>query len=165
MAPLPVHSLHTIPGGDAGTRATLQTMREIVTNWKSAPRIRQLAIKLTQRCNGNSTCELQTIHAFVRDRIRFVRDVEGRETLSTPDLTLDNGAGDCDDQSILLAALLESIGYRTRFVAVDTGRPPAYSHVYTEVQPAAGHWLAAETTQAWPLGAEPATVRRRMVQR
>lgn len=165
--PLPVHSLHSIPGGDAGVRTTLQTMRHIVAAWKTAPRIRQLAMDITRQCGGDAMCEVQTLHRYVRDRIRFVRDVADVETLHTPELTLSNGAGDCDDQSILLASLLESIGHRTRFVAVDTGNPPRYSHVYTEVMmPTPPHaWLPAETTEPWALGDGPRFVRRRMVQR
>jgi Transglutaminase-like superfamily len=64
----------------------------------------------------------------VRDQIRYTSDVVDTETLQPPALTLSRGYGDCDDQSMLLAALLMSIGIPAVFCAIATHGGP-FSHV------------------------------------
>lgn len=157
------HSLRALPAGDAGVRETLREMRSIVRAWKVHPIIRQLALELTASCAERDwSCEVRRLHEFVRDRIRYVADVLEVETLATPELTLANAAGDCDDQSILLASLLQAIGHPVRFVAVDLGA--GFAHVFCET-PIGPYWVAAETTEPWPLGRTPPGVKRVMVQR
>ena len=159
-----VHSLRQIPSGDAGIRATLKEMASIARAWKTQPDMRELAVSLTQRCGPrNWVCEIEALHEFVRDKIRFVGDVLEVETLQTPELTLQHRAGDCDDQSILLATLLNAIGHPARFLAVDLGQG-GFSHVFTET-PIGPNWVAAETTEPWQLGRRPRGVNRHMVQR
>lgn len=93
------------------------------------------------------------MHRYVRDNIRYVRDVRRVETLQTPLRTLENASGDCDDKATLFAALAESIGFATRFVAY--GREPArFSHVIAEVRHG-DRWLGAETTEPVALGWRP----------
>ncbi len=53
------------------------------------------------------------LHRFVRDNIRYIKDIRDVETVAYPDITLQQGQGDCDDKSVLLASLLESIGHPT----------------------------------------------------
>jgi transglutaminase-like putative cysteine protease len=114
--------------------------------------VRRLALQLTASCPPrDSVCEITTLQNWVRDHIRYVRDVRDVETLQTPKLTLQMAAGDCDDQAVLLASLLESIGYRTRFEALGV-RGGGYEHVISAVQ--AGFrgrevWLPLETIFAY----------------
>lgn len=160
-----VHSLRSLPGGDAGTRATLKEMRSIVRAWKTDPSIRQFAARITSVCgtHHNWTCQIETLHEWVRDNIQFLPDVAEVETLQTPELTLEQGSGDCDDQAILLATLLQSIGHPARFIAVDLGHG-GFSHVFVETAIGA-YWVAAETTEPdWILGRRPVGVARYMVQ-
>jgi transglutaminase-like putative cysteine protease len=98
--------------------------------------------------------ELRALFNFVRDRIRYVKDVRGLETLQTPPATLEVGQGDCDDKSTLLAALLESIGHPTRFVAVGFVQPGRYSHVYVESR-AGSRWIALDATMPHDAGWMP----------
>lgn len=149
------HELQSIPGGAAGTRETLRIMRDLTREWRVHPKLRQLAKAIVQSCPPKSAkCESSKIHAFVSNKIRYVRDVAGVETIQTPDLTLRDRCGDCDDQALLVASLLQSIGRPARFIAVGTQRG-AYQHVYTET-PIGPDWVAMETTeQGWPLGRRP----------
>jgi transglutaminase-like putative cysteine protease len=98
--------------------------------------------------------ELRALFNFVRDRIRYVKDVRGLETLQTPPATLEVGQGDCDDKSTLLAALLESIGHPTRFVAAGFVQPGRYSHVYVESR-AGSRWIALDATMPHDAGWMP----------
>lgn len=90
---------------------------------------------------------------FARDRVRFVRDIdtaaalpiaapEEAEVLIAPrDLVrMAQPAGDCDDFSMLVAALLLAGGVDSSFVAVaaDGSAPDRFSHVYVVAHTGAG---------------------------
>ena len=145
-----------IPSGIEGTRRTLSIMRELVKAGKVSPLVRQTAVQLTTGLNQKDwLSEVKAIHVFVRDRIRYLRDVRGVETLHTPDRILQNRAGDCDDKTVLLASMLETIGHPTRFVAIGF-KPNQCAHVYLEVRPGnKGAWMALETTEAVEVGWSP----------
>jgi len=154
-----------IPDGKAGTLATLKIMRRVTRRYKSSLPIRLLAQKLTRRLpQKNYTREVAVLHKFVRDKVRYVRDIRGVETIQTPIQTLKLGSGDCDDKSILVASLLESIGHPTRFVACGFNDTGAYSHVFTQTK-IGGKWVSVETTEPWPLGKAPPKITTRMIVR
>lgn len=144
-------TLQAIPDGKEGTIATLKIMRELVRAGKKSLPVRQLAVELT---NGHRqkdwVAELKALHRFVRDKIRYVKDIRGVETVQTPDASLKIGAGDCDDKSVLLASLLESIGHPTRFVAIGFA-PDDFAHVYVESR-IGNVWVPAETTEPVEIG-------------
>lgn len=159
----PQATLGRLPPGDAGTRVTLNLMAQIARQFKKHYPIRALALRLVRRtAQKDWHGEVVRLHAFVRDKIRYVRDITHVETLATPARTLEIGQGDCDDKSTLLAALLESIGHPTRFVAVAIGRRPQFCHVYVESR-VGPEWLPLETTEPWPAGVAVPGVIRRMV--
>ena len=157
------HELHAIPPGDAGIRATLYIMRDLVRQYRKEPAIRDLAKKITVRCRSKDfRCELEQLHAWVRDVIKYHRDVADVETVQTPDKTLADGSGDCDDKCVLLGSLLQSIGHPVRFVAVGFQRGGPFSHVFVE-SPLGGYWRACEVTEPLPLCRRPPGIARYMV--
>lgn len=130
-------------------------MRRLVNQYKRAPQIRELALDLTSQLRPKDWAgEIKAVFEFVRDQIRYTRDIRGMETLQIPPVTLDLSAGDCDDKSTLLAALLESIGHPTRFVAVGYTVPKAYSHVYVETK-LGPRWVALDATMPVDVGWSP----------
>jgi len=138
-------TLVSIPGGLAGVRATLEHMVSIVRTFKTDLNVRNTAGQLVSGCGDKDyRCELSTLQRFVRDRIRYVRDVDGVETLQTPVQTLKLGFGDCDDKAMLLAALAASIGFSVRFCAIAVRDAPDFSHVSAQARLGAG-WINAET--------------------
>jgi transglutaminase-like putative cysteine protease len=111
--------LSGLPDGVAGTRATLKIMARLVKQFKKDPTINLLALELTRGLPSyDSMAEICALQRFVRDRIRYVMDVDGVETLRTPLVTLNMEAGDCDDKATLLCSLLSTIGYPCQFIAV-----------------------------------------------
>lgn len=143
--------LLSIPPGKAGTLATLKIMRKLVRRYKKAMPIRELALSLSKNSRQkNYINEVKKIHAFVRDNIRYIKDIRGVETLQTPLKTMELGQGDCDDKSTLAASLLESIGHPTRLVAVGFS-PGKFAHVYIDTL-IGNKWISLETTEPWPLG-------------
>ena len=136
----------------------------MVKTYRKSPSIRQLALNLIKDVPGNKNFggQAERLQNYVRNQIQYVKDIKGVETIQTPDLTLQNRAGDCDDQAVLLATLLETIGHPTRFVAIKINPLGPYVHVFTETR-VANRWLPAETTENWPLGFHPPKFSKRMV--
>jgi transglutaminase-like putative cysteine protease len=102
--------------------------------------------------------EVEAIHAFVRDRVRYTRDPYGVELLRKPVETLAARVGDCDCKTILVCALLGAIGHRTRLVAIGPSQQK-FAHVFAEVRdervtnerdPKA--WVPLDCTEPWPVG-------------
>lgn len=153
----PPSLLMGVPDGIAGTRRVLFMMRDLARTGKTNSFVRQTAVQLTNNLPQKDLLgEIRALHAFVRDNIRYVRDVRGVETLQTPERTLLNKSGDCDDKSTLLAALLESISHPARFVAVGFRSPNNCDHVYVETQlRSTGQWIPLETTEPVQAGWSP----------
>jgi len=139
-------------------------MSSVVKDGKKQPIIRDKATSLIQGLSSkNYAGEIAKIFYFVRDRIRYTRDINGVETLHIPSQVLAQEHGDCDDKSVLLAALLESVGHRTRFIALgfEQGR---FSHVLTQTRIREDTWLSLDPTEQQPIGWFPPGVVARMVQ-
>ena len=155
--------LGTLPPDAAGTRETLVLMRQLVQRYKKDSMIRDTALSLIQGLPQRDwTGEVRALFEYVRDRIRYARDVNRVETLQTPPVTMEVEAGDCDDKSTLLASLLESVGHPSRFVAVGYKAPGAYSHVYVESK-IGENWVSLDPTADKPFGWSPRPPLARMV--
>lgn len=158
----PKYTLQTIPSGKAGTDATLRIMSGLIKTFKKAPYIRELALKLTRHLpQKNWVAEVKAIHDFVQNRIRYTKDINGVETLQTPIQTLRIGAGDCDDKTTLVAALLEAIGHPTRIRAIGFF-PGTFCHVLPETK-IGGRWVTVETTEPVSVGWIPPGVKSSMI--
>lgn len=157
VAPHPVirGTLASMPSGGAGVFHTLRVMREAVNESKTDPRVIQAAVSLIFNTpQRDEWGEASAIFDYVRDSIRFVRDVHGIETLAAPWLTLIRRVGDCDDQAALLASLFEAVGYPTRFVMAAYTEPDAWEHVYLQVF-VLGEWIDADPSDVFSLGETP----------
>ena len=105
--------------------------------------------------------QIEVLFEFVRDRIRYQRDIHGVETLHFPELILEQGQGDCDDKVILLGALLKSIGFATKLVAVNFAHRPddVYTHVFLEVR-LGNRWIALDASEPVQVGWRPPNIRK-----
>jgi len=125
--------MFTLSGGKTGVLQTVSLMRQIVDRFKTDSQIRNLALSLVSFLPPkDETGEINAIFQYVRDDIRYVKDVYDVETIHTPDQIIKLAQGDCDDKSVLLAVLLESIGYQTYF-KVTGYHGSDYEHVYVYV--------------------------------
>jgi hypothetical protein len=133
-----------LPEGERGVVATLKIMVGVVLQYRCDPNVRYTAQTLVRNCvSRDAVCQITCCHAYVRDKVAYLPDVRDVETIQTPDYTLEMMSGDCDDQSVLLACLLESIGFQTRFCAIGV-RDQFYSHVSSQVKLGKG-WCNLET--------------------
>jgi hypothetical protein len=105
---------------------------------------------------GAATALLALVHALV-----FFPDPPGVDTYQNAAYTLAHG-GDCEDLSVLYAALCAAVGVRARIVwLAQPGEPQA--HVTVQVQPVPrGPWLWAEPSiPSAAIGEDPYAAARR----
>lgn len=157
LAPQPrlTATLHRYSNGLRGVAQTLSVMRRLVTEGRIDPTIRQAATTIIFLQPERAVRrEVEQLLAYVQGAIRYTRDIVDTETVSTAEKTLAGRIGDCDDQSVLLAALCEAVGYPTRFVVAGYDDPREVQHVYVQVC-VDGAWLDADPTEHGPLGWAP----------
>lgn len=153
-------TLRGIPDGMPGAITTLKVMRDLVraSIREPAQRVRETALGITS--SGGWIAQIREIQSWVQDNIRYIQDptddTGGVELVQTPQKTLDYAAGDCDDQSVLVSALLSALGHPTRFIAVGfNGQPLSHVLVQTKVGSSGDDrrdWASVETIQPQPLG-------------
>jgi hypothetical protein len=148
-------TLKGIPDGRAGTLIVLKEMRFLARQGKKNPHVFDLSREIVKNIPPKKWGqEVDAVFRWVRDNIRYIKDPRNLETLHTPEKILEYGQGDCDDQSILLASLLETIGHPARFVAVGFS-PDTYSHVYVETK-VGSRWVPLDATmEKWKPGRKP----------
>jgi hypothetical protein len=140
-----------IPGGEKGTWLTLEEMEGITREASVDPRIRQLAFRILQAADVEShdkLGEVTALYEWVRDSLDFRKDPRGFELLTHPVVTLQMGAGDCDDRTVMLGALLRSVGFPTRFNVSSNlpGLRPSFRHVFLQTQIPGGRWITLDPT-------------------
>ncbi|HQY57589.1 MAG: hypothetical protein KA240_03795 [Nitrospira sp.] len=87
--------------------------------------LRALAYTKVKGCPaGDRTCMLTELYRFVQHDIGYLDDPVAREHIQSPQATLQIGAGDCEDLSILLASLLDNVGIPNYLVFTN-------NHTYT----------------------------------
>lgn len=129
-----------ISDGIAGNLETVEIMKRIARARASDPLVRQLALNILMAHNVRSNYykdETLAIARFVKDRVRYVRDINGVETIIDPltlieQITRGTAQGDCDDMSLLIATLLLSIGHQPFFkiIKFNNNINAAYNHIY-----------------------------------
>jgi len=151
--------LQGISDGPAGAAQTMGFMRQYVLDAVRDPqqRIRELTLSIVPR---NYVGQVRAVQQWVQQNIRYIRDPMdangGVELVQEPVYTVQHRAGDCDDQSVLVASMLSSIGHPERFAAFGFNGGPL-EHVLSQTQ-IGPHWVSVETIEARPLGWEPPNI-------
>ena len=155
-----------LPAGDAGTLKTARIIAGLVREGSKDFYVRQKAIdifRLFRVRPKDRLGEVSALFEWVRRNIRYTRDIWQVETLHTARRMLELRAGDCDDMTILLGAMLMSTGHPVRLVLAGfrRNRPHSYSHIYLEVR-LGSDWIALDPTMDKPLGWAPPTIWKRV---
>jgi transglutaminase-like putative cysteine protease len=130
-------------------------MQSLVKQGRRDPIIRQFTASLVQAIAPKDFfSEAETVFGFVQSNIRYIQDINEVETISPPQWVLANGYGDCDDFSVLLASMLESIGHKCRFMAISFEGPEDFSHVLIQTK-IGEQWIAADASEEQPFGWQP----------
>ncbi|WP_327433325.1 transglutaminase-like domain-containing protein [Streptomyces sp. NBC_01236] len=152
-------TLHRIPPGPAGTARTVAHMRWFILRGAKDFAVRRRAVRiLTSRGvrPKDYLGEIKALFEWVRGTVRYTRDPHRVELLHSARRMIQLRAGDCDDMTILLGALLQSVGHPVRVVLCgpDATRPGLFTHVYLEVRHR-GRWIALDATMPHPMGWAP----------
>ena len=163
----PQISLQNIPKGYLGTRKTLQHVQALIRQGVKDFYVRQKAIDiLFQRRTPAKDYlgEIQALFEWVQRNIRYTKDPFRLEVLHSARRILELRAGDCDDMTILLGALLEAIGHPIRLVIVGPTplRPDLFSHIYLEAYHK-GRWIPLDATMPFPMGWAPRTFVKKII--
>lgn len=136
-----------ISRGSEGTRETLSFMRNLSLQSARDPRIRSLGVSLVRHTDPRIDRERAArVLDWTQQHIQYVRDIRKIETLQAPQRTLIWRAGDCDDFSTLIAAILLSIGFQhLAFVAQKRFNFGGYKHVFVVVW-IEGYWYKMDGT-------------------
>ena len=105
-------TLGTIPSGYAGTLRTAAHVKRLIRDGVKDFYVRQKAIDILLACGvrpKNYLGEIQALFRWVQRHVRYTKDPFRVEVLHSPRRMLELRAGDCDDMTILLGSMLESI--------------------------------------------------------
>jgi hypothetical protein len=122
---------YTFRTADERFRATLEAMTALALDGSRNPSVRNAAIRSLRGIGPDTASQARRLTRFVQ-ALEFRRDPIGAELVQEPLVTLqDVRAGDCDDLSTLLAALLLSVGIPASFILSrdDRAHPREFSHV------------------------------------
>ena len=155
-----------VPRGAQGTLRTAKIIARLVQDGAKDFYVRQKAIEIFRAYDvkaKNRMGEVCALFDFVKRNIRYTRDIFRVELLHSARRMLELRAGDCDDMTILLGAMLLSTGHPVRLVLAGFGpnRPHAYSHIYPEVN-VHGRWIAVDATMDKPIGWAPPALWKRI---
>lgn len=152
--------------GNAGTRTTLKTMGKLARAGAGDPLVIRTAQDIVRGVpERNDRATMAAMLMAVRKRMRFTPDPLDTELVKEPRYVLEQtdvaGRGpepmDCDDVSVLLAALLGAVGIRSRFVVTpsDQRRRGEWSHVYVKAMASDGTWIPLDpVVRQWGIGRE-----------
>lgn len=141
--------------GDKGIIETMYKMRELILKTDTNRIVKTKAKEII--ANISPTDELGQIRAifnWVRNNVKYVRDYQGIEELTSPDIIINDinnkrntYSSDCDDMAMLLCALLRSVGFRTRIEVIALKNDKAYDHARCAVfSQTLNRWLPLEAT-------------------
>ncbi|MDD4149667.1 MAG: transglutaminase-like domain-containing protein, partial [Bacteroidales bacterium] len=109
----------------ADVHDTIDAAKRIV--FENYPAVADLSFSL-QGTDCKETFE--NIWNFVRQNIQYKNDEPGKEQLRTPQRTLHDQIGDCDDMSILISSILTNLGHRHELLITAYKQIDQWQHIY-----------------------------------
>lgn len=114
---------------------------QMIQKGRDNPEVRRRTVQiLSQKCGKkwctpekNWNAEAVQIFDSVRENIRYTRDTYNKDLFQHPLRTFEFGGGDCDDYAIVLASMLQSVGYPVKLRVIQTVDSHDWNHIYTLV--------------------------------
>jgi transglutaminase-like putative cysteine protease len=162
---VPRIQVYRVPKGNRGTLVTARMIARLIREGAKDFFVRQRAIEIFRGYRvrpKDRAAEVRALFDWVQRNIRYTRDIFRTELLHSARRMLELKAGDCDDMTILLGAMLVSTGYPVRLILAGfrPNKPHGYSHIYPEVN-VRGCWIPIDATLSRPMGsAAPALWKR-----
>ena len=130
-------------------------LRRMLNDGIRSPAVRQAALSATASTGIDN--ELG-IFRYIKTHFSYIPDPYERELVMAPYLMIENidadgvTHGDCDDVSLLAAAMYGSIGSESKIVLCDEHYDGIIDHAIACVRDAGGNWLDADLSGNVPLG-------------
>ena len=103
-----------------------ETINQLVE--PAEPDIREKAVLVARTYPGAyNIYQVCALFDMVKEKVEYVSDPRGNDIWEPANVTLRIGAGDCEDQAILLSSMLEAVGGTTRVYLTNTH---AFAAVY-----------------------------------
>lgn len=155
-----------IPRGTRGTLVTARMIAQMIRGGAKDFCVRQKAIEIFRIygvCPKDRLGEVCALFDWVRRNIRYTRDIFRVELLHSARRMLELRAGDCDDMTILLGAMLMSTGHPVRLILAGfrPNKPHMYSHIYPEAF-IRGRWIPIDASANRPMGWAPPALWKRI---
>jgi len=159
--------LQKIPSGYRGTLKTLEHIIRLIKKGAKDFHVRQTTIDILLQRGVKAKDymgEIKALFEWVQQNVRYTKDTFRVEVLHSARRMLELRSGDCDDMSILLGAMLESIGHPVRLVlsGPDLFRQDLFTHIYLEVF-YKGRWIPLDATMPHPMGWAPRTLVKKVI--
>ena len=157
-----------IPKGWRGTQQTVEHEQALIRAGAKDFYVRQKAIDILLEKHvkpKDYLAEIQALFEWVQRHIRYTKDTFQVEVLHSARRMIELRAGDCDDMTILLGAMLEAIGHPVRLVIIgpDPLRQNLFTHIYLEVLHKR-HWIPLDATMPYPMGWAPRTFVKKIIE-
>jgi hypothetical protein len=158
---LPRVERRRIPSGLAGTMTTAAHVGRLIRDGARDFYVRQKAIDILI-AHGvpakDYLGEIDALFQWVQRHVRYTKDPFRIEVLHSARRMLELKAGDCDDMTIVLGALIKSVGHPVRIVLTgpDRRRPELFSHIYLEARHH-DQWIPLDATMPYGIGWSPRT--------
>ena len=150
-----------IPSGLEGTRTTAAHVGRLIRDGAGDFYVRQKAIDILLARGvpaKDYLGEIDALFRWVQRHVRYTKDPFRIEVLHSARRMLELRAGDCDDMTIVLGALIKSVGHPVRIVLTgpDPLRPDLFSHIYLEARHH-DQWIPLDATMPYGMGWSPRT--------
>lgn len=151
------------PSGSKGARLSLKEVAERAWKARMSPRLRAWVTQVLDAAKvstGGRRQKAQAVLDAFRKKVPYIADPVMGEFIATPDQTLclDEGGlcfmgGDCDDQSVGLAAAMMSIGINSMIIGSSHKEPSSTpTHVFIAFEDELGDWVRMDGTTKLPVG-------------
>ncbi|MFH1226836.1 MAG: transglutaminase-like domain-containing protein [Planctomycetota bacterium] len=139
----------TLQDGFRGTAETIRRMWLLVNKATKDEHLIGIATDIALKGSRSKDYfrRAEALFNWVRKSIAYMPDPAGVEMIQDPFYTIARGAGDCDDHTVLLAALAQAVGFSVRFKTIGTRNRDEFNHVFPEIF-VSGKWLSADTTES-----------------
>ncbi|MCF6365286.1 MAG: transglutaminase-like domain-containing protein [Bacteroidales bacterium] len=125
---IPEASGKTFVIGTGGIDLTIETILKTVKQNTDALK------EFAEAIQGNTLEQTAyNIWHFIKTNIKYVKDKPLTEEIRTPQRTLADKIGDCDDYSIFAATILKALAYEPFFYIVAFNGAENYGHIYVGV--------------------------------
>lgn len=113
-------------------------LRRMITQYRGNPIVRERALNIIKGSANQKDKAAQAIAIgeWVQANVYYVHELP--ERFNTPPKTLESMAGDCDDFTTLIGAMLESVGIRSQFIIMNIDGQ--WRHIFPRalIEPAGG---------------------------